>query len=84
VEILLADRTRLEPFWTGVLIVNEIYRLYPTQFKWIERHFDRLCGTATVREAIIAQKPLAPLKATWAAECKTFAQTREKYLLYAE
>ncbi len=84
VEILLTDRTRLEPFWTGVLIVNEIYRLHPTQFKWIERHFDRLCGTATVREAISAQNPLPPLKATWTAQCKTFDQTRRKYLLYSE
>jgi len=84
VEILLTDRTRLEPFWTGVQIVNELYRLYPTQFKWSERHFDRLCGAATIREAIIAQKPLPPLKATWSAECKTFDQTRRKYFLYSE
>ena len=83
-EILLTDRTRLEPFWTGVQIVNELYRLYPTQFKWSERHFDRLCGTATIREAITAQKPLQPLKAAWAAECKTFDQTRRKYFLYSE
>ncbi len=82
VEILLTDRTRLEPFWTGVQIVNKLHGLYPTQFKWIEKHFDRLCGTATIREAIIAPKPLQPLKATWAAECKTFDPTRQQYILY--
>ncbi len=84
VEILLTDRTRLEPFWTGVQIVNELYRLYPTQFKWSEKHFDRLCGTATIREAITVQRPLPLLKATWAAECKTFDQMRRKYFFYAE
>jgi uncharacterized protein YbbC (DUF1343 family) len=84
VEIVLTDRTRLEPFWAGVLIVNELYQMYPSNFKWIEKHFDRLCGTATIREAITAQKPLAPLKATWAAECRTFDQMRRKYLLYSE
>jgi uncharacterized protein YbbC (DUF1343 family) len=84
VEILLIDRTRPEPFWTGVQIINELQHLYPTQFKWIEKHFDRLCGTATIREAIIAQKSLQPLKAAWATECKTFDQTRRKYLLYFE
>lgn len=84
VEILLTDRTRLEPFWAGVQIVNEFHRLYPAQFKWSEKHFDRLCGTATIRAAITAQKPLQPLKTAWAAECRTFDQTREKYLLYAE
>ena len=84
VEILLTDRTRLEPFWMGVQIVNELHRLYPAKFKWSEKHFDRLCGTATIREAITAQKPLQPLRTVWAAECKTFDQTRRKYLLYSE
>jgi uncharacterized protein YbbC (DUF1343 family) len=84
VEILLTDRTRLEPFWTGVQIVSELHHLYPTQLKWLEKHFDRLCGTATIREAIIAQKPLQPLKTAWSAECKTFDPTRRKYFLYSE
>ena len=84
VEILLTDRTRLEPFWAGVLIVNELYRMYPTNLKWNVKHFDRLCGTAAIREAIIAQEPLPPLKATWSTECKTFDQARRKYFLYAE
>jgi uncharacterized protein YbbC (DUF1343 family) len=84
VEILLTARTRLEPFWTGVQIVNELYRMYPGNFKWSERHFDRLCGTATIREAITADKPLQPLKATWSAECKALDQTRRKYLFYSE
>jgi uncharacterized protein YbbC (DUF1343 family) len=84
VEILLTDRTRLEPFWIGVQIVNELCRLYPTQFQWNAKHFDRLCGTATIREAIAAQKPLQPLKTAWTAECKTFDQTRRKYLLSSE
>jgi len=84
VEIILTDRTRLEPFWAGVLIVNELCRLYPDQFEWRAAHFDRLCGTATIREAIIAQRPLEPLKAAWAAECKTFDQMRRKYFVYGE
>jgi uncharacterized protein YbbC (DUF1343 family) len=84
VEILITDRTRLEPFWTGVQIVNELHHLYPTQFKWNEKHSDRLCGTATIREAITAQKSLQPLKTIWASECKTFDQTRRKYFIYSD
>jgi uncharacterized protein YbbC (DUF1343 family) len=82
VEILLTDRTRLEPFWSGVLIVNELYQMYPSNFQWIEKHFDRLCGTATIREAIIARRPLPLLKANWATECRTFQSARQPYLLY--
>jgi uncharacterized protein YbbC (DUF1343 family) len=84
VEITLTDRSRLEPVWSGVLIVNEIFKTYPDPFEWNVAHFDRLCGTASIREAITAQKPLQPLKAAWAAQCKAFDQTRQKYLLYRE
>jgi len=84
VEITLIDRTRLEPFWTGVLIVNELHRLYPTEFEWRASHFDRLCGIASIREAITAQKLLTPLRATWAAEGGAFEQTRRQYLCYPD
>jgi uncharacterized protein YbbC (DUF1343 family) len=84
IEITLTDRNRLEPFWSGVLIVNEIRQMYPGQFEWHASHFDRLCGTATIREAITAPKPLQPLKSNWSSECKTFDQTRRKYFLYSE
>lgn len=84
VEITLTDRNRLEPFWSGVLIVNEIRRMYPDKFEWNASHFDRLCGTATIREAVTAEKPLQDLKAIWATECRTFDQTRHTYLLYSQ
>jgi len=84
VEITLTDRARLEPFWSGVLIVNEIHKMYPDQFEWHISHFDRLCGTASIREAITARKPLQPLKTTWSAQCNAFDQTRRKHLLYRE
>lgn len=84
VEIALVDRNRLESFWAGVMIVNEVSRMYPDQFEWSTAHFDRLCGTATIREAIASQKPLQPLRAAWAGECRTFDKTKRKYLLYRE
>ncbi len=84
VEITVTDRTRLEPFWTGVLVINELHRLYPDRLEWRPAHFDRLCGTPTIRAAITAGKPLAALKTSWAAGGRTFEQTRRKYLLYAE
>jgi uncharacterized protein YbbC (DUF1343 family) len=84
VEITLVDRIRLEPFWAGVLIINEVNRMYPDQFEWKTAHFDRLCGTATIREAVTSQKPLQPLRAAWAAECRAFDKTRRKYLMYRE
>jgi uncharacterized protein YbbC (DUF1343 family) len=83
-EIIITDGSRLEPFWTGVLIVREIHRMEPDQFEWKPSHFDRLCGSATIREAIAAQKPLTELKGTWTIECRDFERTRQKYLLYPD
>jgi uncharacterized protein YbbC (DUF1343 family) len=84
VEIAITDRTRLEPFWTGVQIIDELHRLYPDKFEWRSAHFDRLCGTSAIREAITAHKPLADLKTTWATQCRTFEQARRRYFLYGE
>lgn len=82
IEITVTDRDSIEPFWSGVLIVNEVYRMHPDQFEWKVAHFDRLCGAASIREAIIAKEPLQTLKTTWLTACRVFNRTRQKYLLY--
>jgi len=84
VELLVTDRTRFEPFRTGVAVVNELSRAYPDQFEWNPAHFDRLCGTAVIREAILARKSLAAFMVAWRADATTFQQTTRKYLLYRD
>ncbi|HCF95798.1 MAG TPA: DUF1343 domain-containing protein [Verrucomicrobia bacterium] len=84
VRILLTDRDRIEPFWAGVLIVNTIFKIAPEQFEWRQAHFDRLCGTATVREAIILGTVSEALKAGFQAESSSFEKARKEYLIYPE
>jgi len=84
IRLAVTDRNKLEPFRTGVQIVNAIYRLHRDQFQWLPDHFDHLCGTDAIRKAIIAGSSLADLKTRWQTECKTFHPTRAKYLLYPE
>ncbi|NLH44133.1 MAG: DUF1343 domain-containing protein [Planctomycetes bacterium] len=84
VEITLVDRDRIEPFWAGVLIVNELCRMYPNQFEWNASHFDRLCGTDTIRKAIAGGTSVERLKPVWDAACKSFQAAGRKYFLYAE
>ncbi|MDI9383220.1 MAG: DUF1343 domain-containing protein, partial [Verrucomicrobiota bacterium] len=84
VRILLTDRDRIEPFWAGVLIVNTIFKIAPEQFEWRQAHFDRLCGTATVREAIISGTVSEALKAGFQAESSAFEKARKEYLIYPE
>ena len=82
VKVSLTQRNRLEAFWSGVRIINELYRMYPRQLEWKTEHFDRLCGTSTVREAIIEQSNLDSLRAIWQTDLESFRRIRKKYLLY--
>ena len=82
VRVFLTQRNRLETFRSGVRIINEIYRMYPRQLKWNTVHFDRLCGTSTVRKAIINQSSLDSLRTVWQTDLESFRRTRKKYLLY--
>ncbi|MBE0537564.1 MAG: DUF1343 domain-containing protein [Phycisphaerae bacterium] len=80
--IEIADRTVLEPFRLGVEIVNTLYRMYPDQFEWRQSHFDRLCGTSTVREAIVQNVAIDSLAVKWQKDMQGFQKTRQRYLLY--
>lgn len=84
VRIEITDRERLEPFWLGVRIVNEIARTYPESFEWRASHFDRLCGTTAIREAIANHNPLAPLRETYRADCELFQSVRRECLIYPD
>ncbi len=84
VRIVTADRDRLEPYYSGVLIVNEICRMYPGKFEWKIGHFDRLCGTPEVRQAISSGASLKELRAGWQAELEAFRKIRRRYLIYPD
>ena len=84
VRILVTDRDRLEPYSSGVGIVNEIYRMYPDQFEWRAAHFDRLCGTSKIRNAITSHSSLDVLQNKWQKELESFLEIRAGYLIYPD
>jgi uncharacterized protein YbbC (DUF1343 family) len=84
VRILVSDRDRLEPYFSGIKIVNEIYRMYPEQFEWRASHFDRLCGTSKIRSAITGNSSLDALHNKWQKELESFLKIRAGYLIYPD
>jgi len=84
VRIIITERDQLEPYYSGVRIVNEIYRMYPRNFQWKAGHFDRLCGTSTIRNAIINRSSLNTLRNKWQIELESFKEIRNKYLIYPD
>ncbi|MBW8041884.1 MAG: DUF1343 domain-containing protein [Planctomycetes bacterium] len=82
VKVIITNRDLLEPYFSGIMIVNKIYQMYPDKFQWKTGHFDRLCGTSTIREAITTQSSLEKLRESWQPELKSFLKIRLKYLMY--
>lgn len=77
--------------WLGV--IREIRWLYPDQFEWLPphsqnvesgavMHFDRLIGSARVRQQIDAHVPIEDVTEGWAEFCQGFDQMRQPFLLY--
>jgi len=82
-RIVVTDRNIIEPYWSGIQVVDTIYRMHPDKFEWKAEHFDRLCGTSAIREAIINHSDLKELKKSWQPERTAFLKVRSKYLIYS-
>jgi uncharacterized protein YbbC (DUF1343 family) len=84
IRILVTDRDRLKPYLSGIKIINEICRMYPEHFEWKTAHFDRLCGTSKIRDAIASHSSVDVLRSKWQKELESFLKIRAGYLLYPE
>jgi len=84
VRIVLTDRDRLESYYTGVRIVDEIARMYPGNLEWKAAHFDRLCGTSTIRGVIASGRSADELRNKWQLALESFRKIRDKYLIYRD
>lgn len=82
VRIVVTDRDRLESYFSGVKIIEVIHHMYPRNFEWKAAHFDRLCGTATIREAITSGRSADELRNQWRPTLESFLKIRGKYLIY--
>ncbi len=83
-KVIITDRDLLEPYYSGIMVVNELFSMYPDAFQWKAGHFDRLSGTSSIRRAIVNRSSLEKLRKDWQAELKSFLKIRKKYLIYAE
>ncbi|HEX7118085.1 MAG TPA: DUF1343 domain-containing protein [Longimicrobiales bacterium] len=82
VRFIATDRDRYDPTHAAVAALIEIRRLHPDRLEWRASHFDRLAGTAALREQIVAGASLEEITAPWAEQLAAFRHAREQYLLY--
>jgi len=81
-SLSITNRNTFRPYLSGIMLVQFFYRLDSNHFKWREKHFDRLCGTAKVRRFIIEGRNINEIKEWMDKDIEGFRKTRNKYLLY--
>ncbi len=81
-QVHVTDRRVFRPLETALHIIKTIRDMYPDKFRFHEKYFDTIMGTATVRKAIEAGKSIPEIVAGWADGLAKFAELRKPYLLY--
>jgi uncharacterized protein YbbC (DUF1343 family) len=80
IRFRVTDREAYRPVRTSLLLIDEIRRRHPDDFKWTAT-IDRLTGSDKVRLAIEAGR-LGPLLDEWDREAAGFRESRKPYLIY--
>lgn len=82
-QIHVVDRLKLRPVEAVIRLLLTIGRLYPDRLS-LNDHFDRLCGTESVRRAIEEgdESEIERLIRGWKEGCEAFRERIEPILLY--
>jgi len=68
----------------NINLIIEAYKSFPQKNKFFTPFFDKLAGTSTLREQIIAGKSAEEIRKSWQNGLNAFKQIRKKYLLYPD
>ena len=91
VQVHVTDRTRYEPYLTGIAAVAGVRSLYPESFKWSDppyeyefekRPIDILCGCRKIPDMIESDVAPDRIRLSWQNDVDAFHRLRKPYLLY--
>lgn len=91
--IHVTDRTRFQPFLTGIALTKSIYDLYPGQlellkdvyeFNSIHPTFDLLTGSNQIRDMILNSATLQEIQASWLPFENEFLELKKGVHLYGD
>ena len=81
-QVHVTDRNSYRPFETALHIVRTIREMYPDKFQFHNEYFDKVIGTATIRNQLEKAMSVAEIVKGYEPGLKAFAREREPYLLY--
>jgi len=81
-QLHITDRNVYRPIRTALHIIAAIRELYPDWFDFHADYFDKVLGTASVREALLSGKPVDEIVAGFDRALAEFEVLRKPFLLY--
>lgn len=81
-QLHVTDRQAFRPVATALAILQTVKRLHADKFQLHASYFDKVMGTATVREAIERGDPTGDIVARFEPGLRAFAEQRKPFLLY--
>lgn len=82
VALHITDSKQVAPIEVAVWMLSILITEHPSEFEFRETHFDRLAGSSTLREALLAGTPCSEIIESWSIDIEQFRVRREPYLLY--
>ncbi|MBA3258158.1 MAG: DUF1343 domain-containing protein [Gemmatimonadales bacterium] len=84
IRVEVTDRDTYDPTVTAVHLLALLHTYHAGEFRWIPAHFDRLAGTAVLRESIESGSEPAAIVRNWRERLGWFRDRRRAVLIYPE
>ena len=81
-QMHVTDRNAFQPLATTLNILSVVKKLYGDKLEFHAAYFDKVMGTASVREALERGDPVKKIVAGFQPGLDDFAKLREPFLLY--
>lgn len=82
VKLTVTDRDAFRPAWTALVLLSEIRRLHPTQFRITNVGFTQMLGSKWAREAFDRGEDPRVIQARWDEENRAWMAIRDRYRIY--
>ncbi len=82
VAIHITDTKQVTPVEVAIWMLGILIAEHPSEFEFRETHFDRLAGSSTLRETLLAGTPCGEIIESWSIDIEQFRVRREPHLLY--
>ncbi|HSJ31937.1 MAG TPA: hypothetical protein VK933_10925, partial [Longimicrobiales bacterium] len=82
IHIDITDRDAYQPVWMTLVLMSEIRRLHPNQFRITNDGMTQMLGSQWARDAIDSGSDPRTIWSRWQSELEQWAPIRGRYEIY--